>query len=172
MRIAVVGAHGTGKTTVCREIAQILKYNYIPDIVAEAFRLKFTINEETPPESQFWILSKQLELERNTPESWVMEKSLWDNVIYGSFSIKDKEVLSVIQKIVDANAKYDFVFYLPIEFPISDDGLRSLNVDFQRFVDQQLLEYLSKHKIKYHKLTGDIDNRVNQAIEIINNKKK
>lgn len=171
MKIAVVGAHGTGKTTICREVAQRLYYNYIPDIVAEAFRLKFTINEETPPESQFWILSKQLELERNTPESWIMEKSLWDNVIYGSFSIKDKEVLSVIQKIVDANAKYDLVFYLPIEFPIPDDGLRSLNVDFQQFVDKQLVDYLEKHKIKYHTLTGDVSARVKRAVEIIKKNK-
>jgi len=167
MKIAVVGAHGTGKTTVCREIAQKLKYNYIPDVVAEAFRLNFTINEETPPESQFWILSKQIELERNTPAPWIMEKSLWDNVIYGSFSIKDKEVLSVIEKIVEANAKYDIVFYLPIEFPIPDDGLRSLNVEFQKFVDGKMLEYLKSHGIKYHTLTGDNDKRVNSAVKII-----
>lgn len=163
----MMGAHGTGKTTICRGIAQELGWNFIPDIVADAFRLKFTINEDTPPESQFWILSKQLELERNTPSPWIMEKSLWDNIVYGSFSIKDKEVLSVIQKIVDVNAKYDLVFYLPIEFPIPDDGLRSLNTDFQRFVDKQLRVYLSKHKIKYHELTGDIASRIDQAIQII-----
>lgn len=89
MKIAVVGAHGTGKSTVTKGISESLGFNVIPDIVPEAHRLKFPINENTPPETQFWILSKMLELERNTPEDWVMEKSLWDNIVYGSFSIKD-----------------------------------------------------------------------------------
>lgn len=167
MKIAVVGAHGTGKTTLCREIAQSLDCHYIPDVVAEAFRLGFDINEETPPESQFWILSKQLELERNTPMPWVMEKSLWDNLVYGSFSIKDKKVLSVIEKLVRDNAKYDTVFYLPVEFSLVDDGLRSLNVDFQKFVDTRLLEYMHKHNIQYHTLSGSISERLERALAII-----
>lgn len=167
MRVCVVGAHGTGKTTICRAISEQLKFNIIPDVVAKAFRLHFTINENTPPESQFWILSKQLELERNTPTPWIMEKSLWDNIIYGSFSIKDKQVLSVIENIVDANANYDLVFYLPIEFPIPDDGLRSLDVNFQRFVDQELTKYLHTRKIKYHTLSGSGEQRVSKALQII-----
>lgn len=167
MRISVVGAHGTGKTTLCQEIAQALDCHFIPDIVADAFRLGFEINEKTPPESQFWILSKQIELERNTPKPWVMEKSLWDNLVYGSFSIEDEEVLSVIEKIVLANAKYDIVFYLPIEFPIADDGLRSLDVGFQKFVDERLLQYMHKHRIDYHVLGGALKDRLADAVRII-----
>ena len=167
MRIAVVGAHGTGKTTLCKAIAEKLHFNFIPDVVPDAFRLNFTINENTPPETQFWILSKQLELERNTPESWIIEKSLWDNIIYGSFSIKDKEVLSVIEKIVNSNVKYDIVFYLPVEFPIPDDGLRSMDAGFQKTIDRSLLEYLNINQIEYKTLTGSVENRVDQALKII-----
>ncbi len=94
MKIAVVGSHGTGKTSLCKGLVEKFGFNYIPDIVPDAFKLKFAINESTPPESQFWILSKQIELERNTPQPWVMEKSLWDNIVYGSFSIKDPEIIN------------------------------------------------------------------------------
>lgn len=167
MRITVVGAHGTGKTTICTEISKKLGFNYIPDVVADAYRLNFTINEQTPPESQFWILSKQIELERNTQEPWIMEKSLWDNIIYGSFSIKDKEVLSVIGKIVNSNANYNLVFYLPIEFAIPDDGLRSLNKEFQEFVDKAVVKFLNTNKIKYYTLSGSIKERVKTACKII-----
>jgi nicotinamide riboside kinase len=167
MRIAVVGTHGTGKTTLCRAIANKLHINFIPDIVPDAFRLNFPINENTPPETQFWILSKQLELERNTPESWIVEKSLWDNIFYGSFSIKDKEVISVIKKIVNSNAKYDIVFYLPIEFPIADDGLRSLNVKFQKAIDKKLVKYLDGHHINYQTLSGSVKVRVKKALDSI-----
>lgn len=167
MKIAVIGSHGTGKTTICRGLAKKLRLNYIPDIVAEAFRLKFPINESTPPETQFWILSKQLELERNTPEHWIMEKSLWDNIIYGGFSIKKKSIMKVIKNIVEKNASYDLVFFCPIEFPIPDDGLRSLNKDFQRTIDRNFRKYLNRHKIQFIELHGDEQTRLDYASSLI-----
>lgn len=167
MKIAVIGSHGTGKTTICRGLAKKFRLNYIPDIVAEAFRLKFPINESTPPETQLWILSKQLELERNTPEHWIMEKSLWDNIIYGEFSIKDTSVTKVIKEIVEKNASYDLVFYCPIEFPIPDDGLRSLNKNFQEAIDSSFRQYLNRHKIQFIELHGDEQTRLNYASSLI-----
>jgi nicotinamide riboside kinase len=169
MRISVVGSHGTGKTTLCKKLASKYELNYIPDIVPEAFRRGFEINEDTPPETQFWILSKQLELERNTPEPWIMEKSLWDNVVYGRFSIRDSKVLSVIEDIVTNNAKYDVVFYLPIEFPIEDDGLRSLDPKFQKEIDKKLRVYLKSNKVVFHELGGNIEARIKKASLILKN---
>lgn len=171
MKIAVVGAHGTGKSTLSKGIAKHLNYNHIPDIVPDAFRLKFVINENTPPETQFWILSKMIELERNTPEHWVMEKSLWDNIVYGGFSIKDKEIMNVIKRIVISNANYDVVLYCPIEFPIEDDGMRSLDVGFQRTVDENLRKLLNGLGIQFHEVFGNKEERLEKAIKIIDNHK-
>jgi len=167
MKIAVIGSHGTGKTTICKQLSKLFKLNYIPDVVPDAYKLNFTINENTPPESQFWILTKQIELERNTPTPWIMEKSLWDNYIYASFSINDKHALKVIQKIIDANANYDLVFYCPIEFPLVDDSLRSLDKKFQKNIDKKFRKFLKTKKIKYHQLTGDKSQRLNQAKKIL-----
>lgn len=163
MKISVIGSHGTGKSTICKELSTMFNLNIIPDVVPEAFRKGFTINENTPPETQLWILTKQLELERNTPEDWIMEKSLWDNIIYGSLSIKDKKVLMVMEEIVNKNAKYDIVFYLPIEFGIEDDGLRSLDSNFQSEIDVRFKKYLANSGIKFIKLSGSIKERVRKA---------
>lgn len=167
MKIAVIGAHGTGKSTLCKSLVDSLGFHFIPDVVTDAFRLHFPINENTPPETQFWILSKQLELERNTPESWVMEKSLWDNIIYGEFAIKDQAVLQVIKTIVEKNAQYDLVFYCPIEFAIADDGIRSLDQSFQKAIDSNFRKYLHKHHILFYELSGDESTRLKQAQAII-----
>lgn len=168
MKVAVIGSHGTGKTTLCKDIAKALKdFTFIPDVVPDAFKLGFTINEKCPPETQFWILSKQLELERNTPGHWVMEKSLWDNIVYGNFSIKSKKVLEVIRQIVNKNINYDLLFYLPIEFPIPDDGLRSLNVDYQKAIDRGLKRILSRQKTRVITLAGDRQKRLDKALSVI-----
>lgn len=170
MKITVVGAHGTGKTTLAKKLAERLSLTYIPDVVPEAFSKKFLINENTPPETQFWILSKQLELERNTPLPWIADKSLFDNIVYGGFSIYDTEVRNVIRKIVFDHPSYDLIFYLPIEFSLNGDEnrvLRSLNTDFQKAIDISYKKLLIDHEIPFIELTGSVDNRVKTALDQI-----
>lgn len=171
MRIAVIGSHGTGKTTLSKLICEDLNFNFIPDVARQAHEKKFPINENTPPETQFWILSKQLELERNTATPWVSEKSLFDNLIYGGISIKDEEVLRVLEKIVFANATYDLIFYLPIEFSLEDDGLRSLDPEFQKKVDREFRGLLKKKKIKFVEVQGTVKERVRKALSHIKSHK-
>jgi nicotinamide riboside kinase len=167
MRIAVVGSHGTGKTSVAKGMAEKLGFNFIRDVARDAFKMGFPINENTPCETQFWILSKQLELERTTPESWVMDKSLYDNIVYGEFVLKDQEALGVIRRIIEKNARYDLIIYVPIEFSIPDDGIRSVDENFQKTIDAKLIEYFRTHKISYVTVKGSISTRINKALEAI-----
>ncbi len=172
MRIAVIGSHGTGKTTLCDGLLKAFNFNFIPDVVPKAHELKFLINEKTPPETSFWVLSKQLELERNTSETWVMEKSLFDNLIYGQFSIKDNNILNVMKKIILKNAHYDLMFYCPIEFSLADDGLRSLNKNFQKKIDINFRSFLAMFNLGYIELRGNKEARLNKAINEIHKFKK
>jgi len=119
MKIAIAGAHGVGKTTFAKALAKRLGFNYIHDIVREeAAKKGFVINENTPPEVQLWLISRQRELEKNTPETWVADKSLFDYFVYGEIVLKNEAVKKVIRNVVERNSDYSFVFYLPIEFPI------------------------------------------------------
>ena len=167
MRIAIIGSHGVGKTTLSVKISNYFGFARIPDIVREAHEKKFVINEETPPESQFWILSKQIELERNTPESWIADKTLFDNIIYGNVILKDQKVKDVISDIVIKEARYDAMLYLPIEFAIADDGLRSLNNEFQAQIDRSYIEFLNQNNFSYYTVRGTIEERFQQALQII-----
>ena len=167
MRIAIIGSHGVGKTTLSIKLSNHFGFARIPDIVREAHEKKFVVNEETPPESQFWILSKQIELERNTPESWIADKTLFDNIIYGNVILKDQKVKDVISDIVIKEARYDAMLYLPIEFAIADDGLRSLNNEFQAQIDRSYIEFLNQNNFSYYTVRGTIEERFQQALQII-----
>ena len=167
MRIAIIGSHGVGKTTLSVKLSNHFGFARIPDIVREAHEKKFVINEETPPESQFWILSKQIELERNTPESWIADKTLFDNIIYGNVILKDQKVKDVISDIVIKEARYDAMLYLPIEFAIADDGLRSLNSEFQVQIDRSYIEFLNQNNFSYCTVRGSVEERFRQALAII-----
>ena len=168
MRIVIAGSHGTGKTTLAKALAERLNLNYIPDIVREEAAPKgFTINENTPMEVQMWLVSRQWELEKTTPESWIADKSLFDYFIYGGLVLEDKNVKEVIKDIVRRNAKYDFVFYLPIEFPMERDGLRSPDSKFHEKIDRRFKECLAEFGVKYTVLSGSVEERVNQAVNCI-----
>ena len=165
MKIAVAGSHGTGKSTFAKALSERLGCNYIYDIVREeAFPKGFVINENTPPEVQLWLVMRQWELEKTTPESWVADKCLFDYLVYGEIVLKDKDTLREIRKIIERNAKYDFVFYLPIEFPMEMDGIRSQDLEFQKDVDLRYKKCLDELGIRYITLSGSVEERVNQAI--------
>ena len=62
MKIAFIGTHGVGKTTLCFELAAALKrLDMSVDLVKEVAReCPLPINRETTQEAQNWILHSQI----------------------------------------------------------------------------------------------------------------
>lgn len=166
MKIAIAGSHGVGKTTFAKTLAKKRGFNYIHDIVREeAFKKGFVINENTPPEVQLWLVCRQWELENTTPESWIADKSLFDFLVYGEIVLKDENVKKVIRDFVKHNARYDLVFYLPIEFSMETDGIRSQDEEFRKKVDSNYRKLLKELGVKYIILSGSVKERVDKALE-------
>lgn len=178
MKIVVAGSHGTGKSSFARGLAKRLGGNYIYDTVREEVVPKkiFTINESTPPEGQIWLIARQWELERTTPETWVADKCLFDYWVYARDDF-DEYVKKTIWLFIERNTRYDFVFYLPIEFPMELDGVRSENDEFQKEIDRRYRKLLDDLKIKYIALPSfikesaskeeAIEKRINMALGYI-----
>ena len=169
MKIAIAGAHGVGKTTFAKGLAKELNLNYIYDVVREeAVKKGFVINENTPPEVQLWLVCRQWELETITHESWVADKSLFDYLVYGEIILKDNDFRKIIREMVKRNARYDSVFYLPIEFPMELDGVRSEDENFRKEVDRRYKKTLEELGVKYIILSGSPQERIKQALEHLN----
>jgi nucleoside-triphosphatase THEP1 len=74
-KIALIGSHGVGKTTICYDLMKNLKMgglnaDYLGEIAREAQKAGFRLNEDTTQDSQRWILHTQIarELEFKTRE--------------------------------------------------------------------------------------------------------
>jgi hypothetical protein len=56
-------------------------------------------------------------------------------------------------------------FYLPIEFELEDDGVRFVDVELQKKVDEELQKSIKKYNIKVTKLTGSVEDRIKQIYQ-------
>ena len=87
LKIAFVGTHGVGKTTLCYELAAWLKKRELRvDMVREvARRCPLPINRDTTLDAQSWILHTQIAWEIAAAErspAVVCDRSVLDNYAY------------------------------------------------------------------------------------------
>ena len=167
MKIAIVGAHGVGKTTLSKLIAKEFNLPIIPDVVVEAQQKGFTINENTPLETQFWLFARQLELEKNMGDSWVADKCLIDYSVYADVLLPDDRAKTLLAEMISRNADYDYIFYLPIEFPIKADGIRSTDPVFQKNIADRYLTVLNNWGNKFHIVSGSVAERLTGVLRKI-----
>lgn len=175
IKIAIIGSHGVGKTTFCNDLFNILndnpklfgKINLLPEWAFSAYKAGFPINEATTREAQLWIIMRQIEKEKYTPPTWITDKCLLDSLAYGLFLIKSKKYREIMSDLIKKNADYDFVFYLPVEFPLENDGYRSMDPLFQKKIDKSIKSVFKELKIKYYIISGSRKKRILQAKKIL-----
>jgi len=67
----------------------------------------------------------------------------------------------------DLRARYDHVFYLPVEFPIVLDGLRPDDAAFQADIDRRITTLLHEADVAYQPLTGTVEQRQDQVRALV-----
>lgn len=87
MKLALIGTHGVGKTTLAHDVCALLKKaGRNVELVAEvARRCPFPVNEATTLEAQLWILHSQIaaELEAaNRAPTVICDRSVLDHYCY------------------------------------------------------------------------------------------
>ena len=140
-KIAFIGTHGVGKTTLCYGLASRLKASDLSvEVVHEvARRCPLPINEETSIAAQSWILHTQIaeELVAQTRYSMVIcDRSILDNYVYLLLAAGRQDGL---EDLIDFWTRtYDLLVEVPIVGQLSPDGMRSVDPSFQRAVEERL----------------------------------
>jgi predicted ATPase len=154
-KIAFIGAHGVGKTTLCYDLAAALKKrDFNVDIVKEVARLSpLPINQKTSLEAQLWILSTQIAEEIRSAadhEVVVCDRSVLDNYAYLVFAAGRQRWL---EPLVSRWMKgYDVLFKVPIAGRPAPDGVRDTDEFFMRSIDHLVDQLLVEKKVAHHVL--------------------
>lgn len=145
MKIAFIGSHGVGKTTLCFDVAARLKrHDLAVDLVKEVARAcPLAINRETTLEAQAWILHTQVAEEIAAADRYevvLCDRSVLDNYAYLVHRVgRRPEYEELVRTWMRT---YDGLFKVPIVQAPSFDGTRDTSETFQEGVDRTIDELL------------------------------
>ena len=174
MKIIFTGAQGTGKTTILNHYKE-QGYNIITEVVRNLSKEGVKINEMGDLEGQRKIFATYNKI-LNKEESYISDRGLTDVTAYTSYlGIKNDdndlriETLYQLADIQDFYQKNPDVItcYFPVEFPVVDDGIRSLDENFRQDIDKGIQNVLEGLGIQYHTITGTVEERIKQIDKII-----
>jgi AAA domain len=147
LKLALIGTHGVGKTTLAYEICSLLKKaHYNVELVTEVARQSpFPVNAATTIEGQLWILHAQIAAEldaaRRAPHV-ITDRAVLDNYCYlvNKFG-RQPQLESWLAWWMDT---YSILIGVPpVEADIPADGFRSGDRAFQQRIHDLLIELLA-----------------------------
>ena len=148
-KIGIMGAHGTGKTTLANNLAdEFDQFTYVK-VLDEAARLcPFPVNEEMTLQSQKWLVARQIAGEHlaDVADVVICDRTVLDPVVYaywkafqssGDDRSKWFAWLSVVQPFAfNWMDTYDELYWCrPNGSAPVDDGFRALDPAFQLKID-------------------------------------
>ena len=146
LKVAFVGSHGVGKTTLCFDLAsQLKRLDLGVDLVKEvARRCPLPINEETTPDAQAWILHTQIAEELAAAAAYevvVCDRSVLDNYAYLVARVGRRPELDPL--VSSWIRSYNALFKVPVLEAPSFDGTRAVSRSFQMEIDGIIDELLA-----------------------------
>lgn len=182
MNIALTGSHSTGKTTLLNEVVRRNnKYKIVS--ITETARIViekgFPMAKDATVDSYINYVNEQLKSELNTSkikyDILISDRTILDAVAYSQVNKKltndpyiPTYVIEMLEKVwLIEKEFYDFYVYCPVEYPLIFDGVRDADCVYQKTVSAQLKILLEKNNIKHYVISGNVDQRHDALVKII-----
>ena len=170
-KVAFIGTHGVGKTTLCYGLAAGLKArDFNLEVVREvARRCPLPINQSTNAASQSWILHTQIAEELVAQDHYgvvICDRSVLDNYVY---MLVAAGVQPDLEPLVDHwMTTYDLLLHVPIVDAPNADGIRATDPAFQQTVEDRLLEELQRRDLPVEYLDSEArEEWIDDAVELV-----
>lgn len=169
MKIAFIGAHGVGKTTLCYDLAARLKrQDRVVDLVMEvARRSPLPINRDTTVEAQRWILHTQIAEEISASAAGgivICDRSVLDNYAYLVHHAGRQPALDAL--VAEWVRTYHRLFKVPVLGVPTFDGRRDVSPGFQREIDSVIDELAAAFDVDWVRLDpNDRDGWIDAALQ-------
>lgn len=185
LRVALVGSHGTGKTTLlsaltAHALGQDVDLIALPetprDVCRRAQDPEFFRRGRNAPLKQALLLIRHLVLESEARESGadvlLMDRSLLDywvytHTLFGAELVASETHELLEDVVLEHCRRYDLLLFVPVEFPPHDDGVREADRDFQQSISDAIEGRLDGIGRPVTVVRGSVEQRVAAAWEAI-----
>jgi nicotinamide riboside kinase len=177
LRIAIIGAECSGKTSLAKSLADAFSKEYPSAYVPEYLRLFVDQENRTPrPDEQVGIAQKQQSLERTLANDLIKQHSnpefvllfcdttplmtcIYSEVVFGSM---DPELFRMAQA-----HDYDLTIFTQADFPWQEDGLQRDGPVAQTKVHFRVKTRLEELKIPYESAFGHPELRLKKTQDCV-----
>lgn len=151
-KIAAIGSHGVGKSTLCYKLASYYKATGANvDLVQEiARKCPFPINDKMTVEASLWIyhnqIQRELEAQARGFDTVICDRSPFDTFVYAEYFNLSSFQLGVAKRAAKNWLEtYEMVFLVYPDTPIQADGTRSVDLEFQQGVHEIFKHYFEEY---------------------------
>jgi nicotinamide riboside kinase len=184
MIITFTGTQSVGKSTLLSALQKDERYKdwmFEPEIT-RSLKEKFglNINESGDSITQLFVLNSHLEnVVKHKNNNVILDRCIVDGLVYTTYQYMTGKIHTdvflhakyMFDLIID---KYDIIFHIEPEFPVVDDGVRSIDEKFRTTIASLINEALQSNSVvrtKIVKLTGTVEERLKQIDIAIENLK-
>lgn len=169
----LLGAHGTGKSTLLKEVRKELPSYYITDgfsrpVTKLGSLLGFSnLTKQTIlNELTLWAYENHL-----NQKNIISTRSIVDCIIYSQILTPELDLEQLITCFETTKHKVEYFFYIPVEFPFVADELRTSDEweELQVKIDQEIRSFITTHipREKVVTIRGTVDERVDRIINYL-----
>jgi hypothetical protein len=151
MLIGFIGSHGTGKTTTAEALSDITRMPMLGSTARTANAMGLPVNDKASMLSQLLVTisrANQVLESRYIAAAAVTDRTPLDSYAYTTYQVDHVwDQADYMQWYLDqsrqlvtyAMKQYTYLFYFPILWEPENDGVRLVDVDYQKTIDDRLI---------------------------------
>lgn len=171
--IGLIGADGTGKTTLVSELKKHYApehLRYISEVSRNVIEQGYPLGKNAHPESYVVLMRDQIRETLslvNNHANFISDRTLLDQLCYSQVNktlprpMVNDTLISLMEQVwLLERDYYKRYLYFPIEFDIVADGVREVDVAYQRKIGREFERLINVNEIPFDRLSGPLEERV------------